>query len=155
MNGRERRGDGRWSSAGFSLVEALTSLGLLTVGALSAVTIQRASIVGNRQAHCSEEAVSLAEQLLEKALALPYADPALAATPSGHFVTPDLRVSPESPLDADGAHAGDGEGSHGYDRVWEIVDDAPAPNIKTITVKVTWSDRGHSRELLIPTLKAR
>lgn len=141
------------TSNGFSLVELLAAVALLSVGALSVVTMQRTSVKQNLFAGSAQTAVALGAQLLESARTVAYKDTRLDAT-SG-FVNPPSSLSPANPLDASGETV-----ARGYTRTWQITDSptvggSAAANTKKIEVRVAWSQAGRAEEVVLTTLKAR
>ncbi|MEA2624182.1 MAG: hypothetical protein QOD06_227 [Candidatus Binatota bacterium] len=132
---------------GYSLIEALAAVGLLAVGTLAVVPMQRAAITGNRTTFSEQVAVSLASQLLEQARDLAFKDTRLAATDA--YVAPASTLSPASPLTDTGQTGGR------FDRTWRIRNDQPLANVKEISVRVGWIETGKRREVTVTTLRTR
>lgn len=132
---------------GFSMVEMLVAVLLLTIGSLAALTMQRAAVKQNNLTDARATAAWLARQLVEKTRVMRYADASLANT---SWASPPTSVSPANSLDALGQHSSSGI----YTREWQI--DSPATNIKRIQVRVTWNESGVTDALILKsTLKAR
>jgi type IV pilus modification protein PilV len=133
---------------GFSIVELLVAVLLISIGSLAALTMQRAAVKQNNLTDARETAAWLARQLLEKARVLRYADSSLATTAG--YVDPPSAVSPANKLDASGQNSASGI----YQRRWQI--DSPSTNIKRISVQVTWNQSGQTDVLILRSaLKAR
>ena len=104
---------------GFTLVEVMIGMAIFLIGFLAVGSMQIAAINGNADAREATEAATRATDQLETLIALPY-----DSIVSGGPVT-------------DGA----------YRVSWEVVDgtaalNTPLPDTKTITVTVTWLQRG-------------
>ena len=134
---------------GFSVIELLVAVTLFSVGGLVAVTMQRAALYQTNVTDTRQSATQLARDLLEKARALNYGDPQLAAT-SG-YVDPPSSVSDANPLNAQGRGSGSGRI---YTRQWSIQNNTPLTNLKKISVLVSWNQHGLSQTLTFSTLKA-
>lgn len=130
------------------MVEMLVAVTILSVGALSIFSLQRTATREDRAADGGQTATALAAQLFEAARSLAYKDTRLAATTG--FASPASTLSPANPLDANGESA-----SSGFTRTWSITDDAPIPNVKTIAVRVAWTQNGEPRRITITSLKAK
>lgn len=130
---------------GFTLIEVLIALAILTVGLLAAAKMQISAIQGNYFSNNTTTALSLAEQKMEDLLGRTYTDAAVTDTQAGNngdlssLVTKDheeLNVNEEGVV---------GEGL--YHRVWNVADDTPITNTKTITIVVTWDNDSHRTAL--------
>ena len=102
------------SNEGFTLVEVMIGMAIFFIGFLAVGSMQIAAINGNSGAREATEAATRATDQLETLIALPY-DSIVGGGP----VT-------------DGA----------YTVTWDVTDDTPLPNTKTITVTVDWLHRG-------------
>jgi prepilin-type N-terminal cleavage/methylation domain-containing protein len=107
------------TNEGFTLVEVMIGMAIFLIGFLAVGSMQIAAISGNAGAREATEAATRATSQLEALIALPY-----DSIVSGGPVT-------------DGA----------YTVSWAVLDGTPAlntplPNTKTITVTVTWLQRG-------------
>jgi prepilin-type N-terminal cleavage/methylation domain-containing protein len=106
---------------GFTLVEVMIGMAIFLIGFLAVGSMQIAAINGNAGAREATEAATRATAQLETLIALPY----------------DSIVSGGPVTDETGA----------YRVSWEVVDgtaalNTPLPDTKTITVTVTWLQRG-------------
>ena len=128
---------------GFTLVEVMIALIILTVGILSIASMQMSAIKGNNLSDKITSAFTLAEDKMEALLGMDYNDPELRDLIPGN--NDDLsRIDPvwidrqELNVDESGkANAGQ------FRRIWNIADNRPIENNKTITVIVTWDNDRH------------
>jgi type IV pilus assembly protein PilV len=126
---------------GFTLIEVLIALVILTVGLLAAAKMQISAIQGNYFSSNTSTALSLAEQKMEDLLGRAYSDAAVADTQAGNngnltsLVTKDHE---ENNVDEEGV-----VGGGIYHRVWNVADDTPISNTKTITILVGWGNDRH------------
>jgi len=109
---------------GFTLLEVIVAISILTVGLLAVGTMQVSAIYGNSFAGRMTAATSIAEDKMEQLLSLQYTYTA---------THPDL---------AEGSHpdtpAAD---ASGYTLTWNVINNSPVGNTKQITVTVTWRDK--------------
>ncbi|MBW2000622.1 MAG: prepilin-type N-terminal cleavage/methylation domain-containing protein [Deltaproteobacteria bacterium] len=117
---------------GFTLLEVLVAISVLTVGILAIASMQISSTHGNAFAGRVTEATTWAGDRLETLMSLPYDDDDLSA---GNHTDPD----PPS----------------GYGVTWTVADNAVFNNTKTITVTVTWSKYGIQKSVSITHVRAR
>jgi type IV pilus assembly protein PilV len=110
---------------GFTLLEVIVAISILAVGLLAVGSMQVSAIYGNSMAGRMTAGTSIAEDKMEQLLSLQYT---LTST------DPDL---------AEGAHVGDT--ISGYATTWNVTNNSPVVNCKTITVTVTWQDKGVTR----------
>jgi len=107
---------------GFTLLEVIISISILTVGLLAVGSMQLSAITGNDRAGKLTQGTAIAEEKMEELLSLPYT---LASTHASLADTAGVpRAEPNPPPD--------------YTVSWTVQNNAPAPNVKTITVTVTW-----------------
>jgi Tfp pilus assembly protein PilV len=116
--GREKEAEG-----GFTLLEAIVAISILTVGLLAVASMQTAAIQGNDHAYRVTESTTWAQDRLEALTALPYSDTALDIGTG--------KADPVSPTPA------------GYTITYDVAA-GPVANTKLITVNVTRTDRGAS-----------
>ena len=103
--------------AGFSFIDVLLSLVVLTFGVLALADLQVIAVSGNNSSRHLSLAVSVAEKKMEEIKTLSYTSIATeAATP---VTVADGRT---------------------YTRTVTVVTDSPVANAKTVTVTVTWQD---------------
>jgi len=133
---------------GFTFIEVLVAITLLAVGILAVASMQVTALGGNDAAEEITEASTLATDQLETLLSLSYTDAMLQDDPgsTGNFLgtaglnnplppgggTPDPTTYPAdfSTVTPDGK----------YTIYWNIAEDYPVPNTKTIRVVVVQSN---------------
>ncbi|MHC4761706.1 MAG: type IV pilus modification PilV family protein [Planctomycetota bacterium] len=116
LNKKVTKRSKQMTNEGFTLVEVMIGMAIFLIGFLAVGSMQIAAINGNADAREATEAATRATDQLETLIALPF----------------------ESIVDGDSV---DGAVS------WEVLDGTPAlntplPDTKTITVTVTWEQRG-------------
>ncbi len=102
---------------GFTLLEVVVAIAILTFGLLAVATMQIGAIQGNSFAGRVTEGTTWAQDKLEKLMALPY---------------DDLNHD-DSPAQQDG-----------YTIAWTVAN-GPVANTKLITVSVTYQEKGVAR----------
>jgi type IV pilus assembly protein PilV len=113
---------------GWTLIEILVAIVVLTVGLLAVGTMQISAIRGNFMGGNTSIALTLASQKMEDLFNRDYDDADLAAG------VHEENVSDSGVFDAGGF----------YRRTWDIADMAnPWPDMKEITVVVTWENDRH------------
>jgi prepilin-type N-terminal cleavage/methylation domain-containing protein len=139
---------------GFTLLEIIIAIAMLSLGILAIATMQVSAIKGNVHASGITEGITLAQERVEQLMPLHY----------NHF---DL---------SDGSGDNDGQAGLGddanadhqdpnnpiklsgfgqqYNIYWNIAEDWPLPNTKTIRVIVTWTERGNQRSASLEFAKA-
>ena len=142
------------SRAGFTLIEVLIALTILSVGLLGVALMQVSSISGTTFSREMNVATCLAQDMLEKLRTLPYTDTATDTALDtgthpvkadvnrdldGDTLPPFLAVDDKKNLiDERGLTLGPAL----YTRTWDVNDNTPASDMKTITVTVSWEERG-------------
>ena len=104
---------------GFTLLELLIALTILTIGLLGLAGLHIAAIQGNVSGFKISTATAVAQERIEELKALDAADPALSA----------------------GAHADDGNQvvqGITYNRSYTIQDNTPVSGTSTMTLTITW-----------------
>jgi prepilin-type N-terminal cleavage/methylation domain-containing protein len=122
---RNQNMDRASKESGFTLLEMIVAIAILTIGLLAVGSMQISGIGGNQSAYRTSEAVTLAQDRLEQLIFVPFADPLLdvgankpapGATPQGYAITYDV------------ANIGGG-----------------VANAKLVTVRVVLTEKGVSR----------
>jgi prepilin-type N-terminal cleavage/methylation domain-containing protein len=116
--------------AGFTLLEVMAAMAIFLLGILAIMALQSTSIRGNVRARGVTDISVLAADRLEKLIALPFDDPGLVA---GNF--PQAQATDGLDNNYDGEIDEDGEVGTLWVE-WNIVNDWPIRNVKTITVTV-------------------
>lgn len=132
---------------GYTLIEVTIALVILVVGLLSIASLQVSSIKGNDLSDNITIALTLAEDKMEELLGLDYDSPELEDFFAGN--NDDLsRIEPKwidkQELDID--ETGKVHSGH-FRRVWNIADNRPIENNKTIKVIVLWDNNKHQVSL--------
>ena len=118
---------------GFTLLEVLIAISIFSIGILAVGTMQISSIGGNASARMHTEAATWAADRAERLMALPYDHADLDAANNPHAAT-------------------EGDGVHNIQ--WNVADNTPISNTKTIRVIVTWNARGGQKSVFIDYIKA-
>jgi len=117
---------------GFTLLEVIIAISILSFGLLAIASMQISAIRGNSFAAGVTGGTTWAGDQVERLMALPY---------------------DHNDLDQDqNPHQAD-EGR--YTIVWNVFEDAVFNNTKTIEVKVTWMDHGVEKSVSIQHIKPR
>jgi prepilin-type N-terminal cleavage/methylation domain-containing protein len=122
---KQDRDQKQMSNQGFTLIEVMIAMAIFVIGFLAVGSMQVSAIRGNGGAREATEAATRATDQLETLIALPYD-----------------RIVSGGPL-TQGA----------YTVFWNVANDTPLPNIKTITVTVNWHDR-RTRSFVATYMKA-
>ncbi len=134
---KETGGSGRHLRRdGFTLLEVLIAISILTVGILSAGQMQIMAIRGNGISGTSTEALNLAQQQLERLINTDYYDASVADTTmlNNGDLTSTATIEHQRNVDQ-------------YTIIWNISDDDPIPDTKSVVVIVTWENGRHARIL--------
>lgn len=118
---------------GFTLIEILIAVSIFAVGMLAVGSMQISGIQGNASAQALTGASTWASDRVERLLSLPY-DHAELSSGAHPAVTPDPQ--------------------NRYRLSWQVIENAPINNIKTIAVTITWTDRQLNRSLTYNYYKA-
>jgi type IV pilus assembly protein PilV len=121
---------------GFTLLEVLVAISILAIGLLAVASMQVAAIQGNFFAYSATAGTTLAQDKLEDLTALPY---------TSDFTDPDL---------SSGSHT-DPNPPPGYTVTWDVTNGNPIVGTKTITVTVSWQDKGVTKTTALTTIKAQ
>jgi prepilin-type N-terminal cleavage/methylation domain-containing protein len=129
---------------GFTLLEVIVAISLLTFGLLAVASMQVAAMKGNAASWDLKEATHLAVTQMERLITLPYNDPLLEDTDGDGF--PGLNAMTEDTAD----HFSLEEGK--FTVFWNVAMDDVVNHSKTINVLVTWTDRGRQRHVVLQNL---
>ncbi len=117
---------------GFTIIEVLIAVSVLTIGILAVSTMQVSSIRGNAFASRQTEGTTIALDRLEKLMSLSYGDANLAA----------------------GSHTAPSPSSR-YTVVWNVSDDSPLDNAKRVIVNVRWTAHGAQKNVSVERIIPR
>ena len=120
------------SESGFTLIEVIIAISVLTIGILAVASMQVSAIRGNSFAIRQTESTTIALDRMEKIMALSYEDAELAA----------------------GSHTDPSPPSR-YGVVWNVAADSPLNNAKRVTVMVTWTDHGTNKTVSLERIVPR
>ena len=118
---------------GFTLLEVIVAISILTFGLLAVASMQTAAIQGNDKAYRVTEGATWAQNQLESLMGLPYNDTLLD---NGTGKTDPTLSAP-----------------NGYSITYNVVDDYPVENTKLITVFATRQDRGATKIRRLTSIK--
>jgi type IV pilus assembly protein PilV len=120
-----RKKDQSTRESGFTLLEVIVAISILTVGLLAVASMQMAAMRGNSFASQATESITWAQDKLEDLMALTYAQVASG----GPETTPD-----------------------NYTVTWAVT---TVGNVKRITVTVSWSEKGVNRQVQLVGTKSQ
>lgn len=116
------------NNKGFTLLEVIFAVSILTIGILAVAAMQTSSIRGNAFAWGTSEATTIAMGQIESLMDLSYDDADLE----------DLGGVSHDPV-YDGR----------YTITWTVDDDQPIAETKTVRVTVSWQDHGADKDVSI------
>ena len=128
---------------GFTLLEVIVAISILTIGLLAIASMQVSAIRGNASAYGITEATSWASDQIEKLTVLPY-DHADLQDPDGDG-SAGLEDATESTDDNPNPPPTHGK----YKVYWNVAMDDTADGTKTVNVIVTWKDHGIQKSVSI------
>ena len=159
---------------GFTLIEVLIALTILSIGVLAVAAMQIGAIKGNTSASGLTEASTLAQDKLEELLGVNYDDPVISDVngdgtgqdtdndgidnDGGNFGLHELNhlSSPDFPDDSpDYPWQYTGPTGIQYGIAWNIAVDLPVTETKTIKVNVSWFENGRWRLVSLNAVKDR
>ncbi len=115
--------------SGFTMIEIIIAVLLLTVGLLGIVSVSVMVIDGNQFSKTMTTATSLAKDKLEELQSAGY----------------ENIVSSTAPETKENI----------YQRSWTVTADSPGPNMKTVVVTVTWPWKGQTRDVTLQSIIAK
>ncbi|MEW6669607.1 MAG: prepilin-type N-terminal cleavage/methylation domain-containing protein [Thermodesulfobacteriota bacterium] len=120
-------------NAGFTLLEVIIAISILTFGLLAVASMQASSIRGNALAGGVTESSTWALDRIERLAALSYTSASLSS----------------------GTHT-DTSPPAGFTVTWTVTDNSPFTDVKTLLLTVSWSEGGVAKSLsfrrLIPRI---
>jgi len=149
---------------GFTLMEAMFAIVVLSIGVFAVGTMQLRSMRANQYARELSEAVTLAQRQIEEMMFWDYDDVRLTDGDGVDAGTAGLENNPDEPDPAkqkapDEGHPNNPIRQEGiaqtYNLYWNVAEDSPITNTKTIAVIVTWDSKGVQRSVSVEYNKAR
>ena len=135
----------RRTSGGFSMLEIMLALGVLSLGVLAMTAGQLAAIKLSGDSRSRTVAMSLAQQSVETVQTMSAQDVKDSVPESGTANDPNNPLNP-SP---------DANDKITYNRSWTVEEDTPETGVITITIQIDWVDeQGVARSTRLRTLKA-
>ena len=130
------------NQSGFTLLEVLIAISILTVGLLGVAQMQIMGIKGNYFSGNTTTALTLAEEKMEDLLGKSYSHTDLDDTEPGNNanLTSITTVDRTENVNEDGQVVAGGF----YRRIWNVADDTPILGTKTVAVIVTRENDSHS-----------
>lgn len=125
---------------GFTLIEVLIAISILTVGLLGVASMQISAMKGNYFSDKVTTALCLAEEKMEDLLAKDFSDADLSDSNilNNTNLASTTSVDSQENVNAAGQVVAGGF----YRRIWNIRDDTD-PVMKTVAVIVTWDNNRH------------
>lgn len=137
--------------SGFTLIEALVAMVILTIGILTLYTMQVSSIHGNSTANQITKATTTGANQLEDIFAMDYEE--LTDT-DGDSDDPDAKSFGLYDF-TDDTVDGKATTSEGHTIYWNVADDQPMPATKRVVVNVVFNDRAMSKSVQYEYIKAQ
>ena len=120
------------TETGFTLIEVLVAMTILSVGLLAIATMQISAIQTTGGAKSISKGVMWAEDRMEMLSSLAYTEALIADT---------------------GTDIDDPSPPSGFDISWTVDDENPQPNCKLITITVRWNERGMNKVTTLTGVK--
>lgn len=140
---------------GFSLIEALIAMVLLSVGLLAAGLMQIGGIKANANAAGRTFGVGLAQSIMDDLRSRALDDALLVDTGNrGNGLDDGMATGGSNPVPANADQApGQVTGSDGrtYSVFWNVADDVPVTGTKTVRLFVYWNDSKFGLNKVITT----
>lgn len=125
---------------GFTLIEVLIAMAILSIGILGVAAMQIRGINGNTNAGRVTSQASWAGNHIESIISLPYSHADLVA--GDHSVASGNLTAATDGIDNNGNGQIDETGETGNVAIsWNVTDDTPVDNTKTITVQVVGTNK--------------
>jgi len=129
------------NQSGFTLLEVLIAISILTVGLLGVAQMQIMGIRGNYFSGNTTTALTLAEEKMEDLLGKSYSHDDLKDDEPGN----NANLTSITTIDHEELNI-DETGQTGggiYHRIWNVADNTPITDTKTVTLIVTWDNDSH------------
>lgn len=139
---------------GFSLIEALVALVILTIGLLAVGLMQIGAIKGNTNALSRSDGAAIAQSVMDSLRSVSLDNDLLSDEGNGI----DGGATSANSDDADhsgaeifGTNPFIGSNGQTYTIFWNVLDDTPVESAKTVRVFVFWTDQKFGRNRAIMT----
>ena len=133
---------------GFSLIEVIIAIGILSVGILGVATMQATSIRGNAFADDITQATTWGSDRVEKLVCLQW-DSALLQDSDGDGVNGLNDIGFDNDINTQGDSDQPLIQQGVYTIQWNVADDDLIADTKTVHVIVTWTDHGVPKSVII------
>lgn len=147
----------RNAESGFTLVEVLVSMVIFSIGILAIINMQLLSASTNVKSRGMTEGIIVAQNTIETLSSLGFTHVDLTDRTTGANVgglgAAGLNDFPQTTADVDNADHNDLSNPN-YSVFWNVQDDVPFTDTKTIRVIVRWNDRGLFRSFSVDMVKA-
>jgi type IV pilus assembly protein PilV len=147
---------GNEKQKGFTLLEVIIAISILTVGILAMASLQGSAIIANASATDITDATTLASDRLEKLASLAYDDTDLNDTDGDGatgLIDTGFDSDPLTVNDADYGIIQQTARGKTYSVYWNIAEDDPKVGTKMIQVVVAWEDHGRAKQLALRHIK--
>ena len=126
---------------GFTIIEVIIAVFLLAVGVLSLLKLQAAGIWCNAVSNKFTIASTIAQDTLEELMLLDYNDATLAdSNTANNPPSADFESTNTAGGKTDNHTKTVTIGNHPFDIYWNVADDNPVDETKTMAVIITWVD---------------
>jgi type IV pilus assembly protein PilV len=143
----------RCNEGGFSIIEVMIAISILSIGILALASMQVAAMRGNSFAGSVTEGSTWALDQIEKLMNLPWDDASLQdADQDGAAGLGNIGFDNNEDTQEDA----DFKVTRGrYSIHWNVADNVVTANTRTVNVIVTWSDHGVEKRVSIRRVVAR
>jgi prepilin-type N-terminal cleavage/methylation domain-containing protein len=138
----------RWTplgNRGLTILEVLAALAILAFGLLAVATMQASSIKGNNQAIDTTEAMTVAQDKAEELMRLAYTHADL---------DDDDNDGTAGLYDTTGADGSEVSADPRYTVYWNVAQNSPINNVKTVQVIVVWTYKGTQKTATVDFMKS-
>jgi len=137
--------------SGFTLIEVLVGITILTIGLLGVAKMQISAMQGNFMSSSTSTALALAQEKMEELMTQSYTHADLADSNTGNDAPATNLMPITSITDIDHSDTVSIYNQGTFSRIWNIADHPlsgeDVPTMKSITVIVTWENNRHQVRL--------
>lgn len=137
--------------SGFTLTEVLVAMVVFAVGILAVLNMQLMSTATNVKSRGMTEGIIVAQNKIEELSSLTYNDPELADTDGNGNAG---MLIPKEAVNVGNADHTDAVTNPRYTLFWNVEDDVPFTDTKTVRVIVLWTDKGINSSFSIEMVKS-